>query len=368
VTLIKNTEVADRVAQARFRLTMDHRWLAALLLRLEMVEDRSIGTCATNGRHIRYNPNFLTTLPDDHLGGVLLHEGLHCGFRHHQRRENRDPRRWNIACDICVNHTLREAGIELPTNAVYPETVGIPYNGENVEHVYDLLPESNWSSLPTWGEVEDGDASEESAEEWKSAMRESLSIARECGSLPQSLDRMAKELLDKTIPWREILSEHMYKKIRGCEDYTWVRPSRRAMALGICLPGMSKDVAGRVTLIIDTSKSMAQGDLDNAVSAVVSLADDMACETLTVIAADAAVNEIVVIACGEPVPPFKCKGGGGTDFRPALKVAMELRSDVAVYITDLAGVFPSQQDAPPTIWLTVCDTPAPPWGTLIRMG
>jgi hypothetical protein len=39
---------------------------------------------------------------------------MHCAALHHTRREGRDLRRWNIACDHAINPLLVAAGFELP--------------------------------------------------------------------------------------------------------------------------------------------------------------------------------------------------------------------------------------------------------------
>ena len=53
------------------------------------------------------------------------------------------------------------------------------------------------------------------------------------------------------------------------------------------------------------------------------------------------------------VPP---QGGGGTDFRPALRLARKMKVDAILYATDTYGSFLDQKElgqlANRTIWLT----------------
>ena len=72
---------------------------------------------------------------------------------------------------------------------------------------------------------------------------------------------------------------------------------------------------------------------------------------LTVIFADAAVCSIVPIGeAYEKIKTLVPKGGGGTDFRPAIKAAEEMNPDLIIYLTDLMGAFPAKKPRVPIIW------------------
>ena len=111
---------------------------------------------------------------------------------------------------------------------------------------------------------------------------------------------------------------------------------------------------------------MSDDDLMHAIAVVRGLTDEMLVEQLVIISADAAVNDVTLLDRGDPLPTYKCKGGGGTNFAPALADALHRQVSVAVYITDLAGSFPDPADAPPTIWLTRSALTAP-FGVTIKI-
>ncbi len=72
---------------------------------------------------------------------------------------------------------------------------------------------------------------------------------------------------------------------------------------------------------------------------------------MTVIMADAAVCETINI--GEAVELIRTitpKGGGGTDFRPAVAAAEATNPDLIIYATDLMGTFPEAKPKCPIIW------------------
>ena len=55
----KDVKQYDRMAKARTRLILDEPFFATLLLKLHLIEDTSIPTAATDGRHLYYNSIFL---------------------------------------------------------------------------------------------------------------------------------------------------------------------------------------------------------------------------------------------------------------------------------------------------------------------
>lgn len=72
---------------------------------------------------------------------------------------------------------------------------------------------------------------------------------------------------------------------------------------------------------------------------------------LTFIFADAEVNEIIQIGeAVELIRTLQPKGGGGTDFRPAIAAAEAMNPDLIIYATDLMGTFPDRKPKCPIIW------------------
>ena len=90
---------AVRIQKARTALLLDHPFFGTLLFRLGARERRSIATMATDGVSLFYNPTFVETLTSAQISGVLAHEVMHPALQHHTRRGDREPRRWNMACD-----------------------------------------------------------------------------------------------------------------------------------------------------------------------------------------------------------------------------------------------------------------------------
>lgn len=67
---------------------------------------------------------------------VLVHEILHVVLEHHQRRYDRDPLLWNVACDYVINNWLEQMGVGMqPEGVLYKKE----YMGRDAESIYDEL-------------------------------------------------------------------------------------------------------------------------------------------------------------------------------------------------------------------------------------
>lgn len=126
-----------RVTRARSRLVMDHPFFGSLIMRMAMAASTMLKdkTMATDGTSIWYHPEFLDEVSAAELLGILVHELFHCILGHHVRRGDRDPDRWNRACDYVVNPMVLAAGFVLPKWVL----LDAQYAGLNAEQVYRLL-------------------------------------------------------------------------------------------------------------------------------------------------------------------------------------------------------------------------------------
>ena len=115
---------SELFAKARAALLVGAPFWGVLSLRLAPVEDASIRTMQTDGVTIRYTPNFVSGLSRGALRTMIAHETMHCAALHHTRREGRDLRRWNIACDHAINPLLAAADFEMPVSMLLDPAYG----------------------------------------------------------------------------------------------------------------------------------------------------------------------------------------------------------------------------------------------------
>ena len=126
-----------KVSRSITRLVISHPFFGSMALSLKIEADEEISTMCTDGKFIKWNPDFVANMSEEETTGVMAHEVMHVGMKHNLRRGDRDPERWNIACDYVINPILIEAGFSLPAGGLYDEQ----YADLPAERVYDMLPE-----------------------------------------------------------------------------------------------------------------------------------------------------------------------------------------------------------------------------------
>lgn len=128
----RHDAAAHAMSRARAALITREPFFGSLVLGLRLEADETCRQLWTDGTTLGYHPAFAAALSHEKLVGALAHEALHLACGHHARRQGRDPRLWNEACDAVINDILLEAGFRLPEGALHrPE-----YAGLSVERVY----------------------------------------------------------------------------------------------------------------------------------------------------------------------------------------------------------------------------------------
>ena len=127
-----------------------------------------------------------------------------------------------------------------------------------------------------------------------------------------------------------------------------------------------------VAFVIDTSGSIGEPDLARFLAEVVAV-QKVTGSTLRVIAADCEVKtDKTYQSTLSSVPQLvaqiskQLKGGGGTDFRPAIELLSKNPPDVAIYLTDFYGPAPEKAPVFPVIWALTTDE-KPAWGKVLHL-
>ncbi len=197
------------------------------------------------------------------------------------------------------------------------------------------------------------------------------------GTVPGGWQRWAQaQLKPPQIPWRQKLARAVRGAIAyrpGAVDLHYTRPSRRQAGVGFgpgkpVLPALRAPVP-RVAVIVDTSGSMGQEELLEAVSETRGVLDATGAH-VTFCACDAAVHELQTVRHWKDVTKL-LTGGGGTDFRPAIEAMEQQRPQpgVVIFITDGMGPAPAQPPPFKVIWVLVGPYRQVPatWGECIEL-
>ena len=127
-------ESAERVSRCVTALLRGQPFFGSLALRLPIRADAGRETLASDGREIRYAPDWVAETDAHVIEAAIARVVLACALKHHTRRGERDPERWQRASQLVTHGLLRDAGFTLPSDAE-------AWDGISVEQAYDRLPE-----------------------------------------------------------------------------------------------------------------------------------------------------------------------------------------------------------------------------------
>jgi predicted metal-dependent peptidase len=343
---------------------------------------------------------------------IVLHELLHVALAHpargremERRIEDFDPQLYNTACDAIINAALDGIrGIHITDDAVTlkdllaplgywkkddsPAEVVRTWSSDALYHLLrknreridpnrldsnanfngkDITPAMGSSRPAGAGSIED------EIRAWSSR----LNAAR--GSLAGIFNRLVRELPKVKTPWERVLRDFLYRHARRKRMPDPSRPSRCWLALesdlrereGVDLPFDCATRAartGRIALAVDTSGSIDDSLLKRfaaEVAAVLNKTEPL----LRMIVCDADVHQVQDFSGRDGAKLLRgCefKGGGGTDFKPAIAEAAKWKPDLLIYLTDLEGDA-GAEPAFPVLWAVPEGKAEAPWGKVIEL-
>ena len=130
----EDRESAGRVSRCVTALLRAQPFFGSLALRLPIRADAARETLASDGREIRYAPDWVARTDAHAVEAAIARVVLACALKHHTRRGAREPERWQRASQLVTHGMLRDAGFTLPPDAE-------AWDGISVEEAYDRLPE-----------------------------------------------------------------------------------------------------------------------------------------------------------------------------------------------------------------------------------
>ena len=128
------TESAQRTSATVTELLRKQPFFGSLALRLPLRADPSRETLASDGHEIRYSPRWIADTDAHVIETAMARVVMACALKHHTRRGERDPERWQQASQLVTHALVRDAGFALPPEAE-------AWDGLSVEQAYDRLPE-----------------------------------------------------------------------------------------------------------------------------------------------------------------------------------------------------------------------------------
>jgi predicted metal-dependent peptidase len=346
------------------------------------IDDNTMTAC-TNGRDVKYGRQFVESLNDADLRGVIIHEAKHKMYRHlltWKHLNKQDPQRANMACDFVINLEIKDESdkssqfITLPKGALIDEK----FRGLNSAEVFNLLPqqpqgggggegfdEHDWENAENLTEQE----KTELAKEIDQAIRQGAILAGKVGG---NVDRSFTDLMSAKVDWKEALREFVSSVSQGKDDSTWRKPNRRWLQHDIYMPSTISESMGRVVVAIDTSGSIWGEVLNRFISEVASVMQNMNPEQVDLLYWDSEVAGHEVYGLNDAdrmTSSTKPKGGGGTSPSCITKYMRKHKIDpvCAIILTD--GYVGNDWGGTwncPTLW-TICSDMKSPIGQTIKI-
>ena len=316
-------------------------WGGVMMMGSTEVVDEAI-TAYTDGINKKYGRTFLQTIcpTQPEVNGLILHENLHIGLRHHLHGADmfkEDGEKANKAADYVVNDMITEISKK------YPELVQLPrgglydpqYHNMSMREIYKLLKskkgggggggkpdkEGEKGSGSGGGEYEfdkhdfGKPMTQEEAKEMDGkidrAIREGALLA---GRLGIDLPRSVTDLLNPVIDWKKELADFVTSSCKGKDEYTWRKFNRRLISNDIYLPTVENETIGEVVVAIDTSGSIGQEQLNAFASELVSICDAVSPDAVRVLWWDTKVHgeQLFTDNYDQIGSMLKPLGGGGT--------------------------------------------------------
>ena len=412
--------IETKLSAARTKLILDKPFLGALVLRLPMQEadPKWCSTTATDARSFFYNAEYIAALEPAHLQFVLAHEALHCALSHFARRQHRDLKRWDVACDLAVNSLLINDGLKPPPGVlhdmgfdgmtaeeIYP-SIHDEFDEPMDKHVYDdVQSEQGKSRQGQGGDASNGQSREARDDQmdeqkgsstnidveqpnpaglatqprpltpderetlntqWQQRLAGAAQVAQQAGKMGAAMARLVDHLLQPQLPWRNLLAHYVSNIAR--DDYSYARPSTRRGDPAVYPSLRSAQI--NVTVVVDTSGSMLDEEIQEFVSEIDAIKAQMRAR-IVMHACDIELAEDgpwIFEPWEEITMPRDFTGGGGTNFKPAFRwtEGQDQPPDLLIYFTDARGEFPTQEPSFPVLWL-VKGKSTVPWGTRVQL-
>ncbi len=411
------TKAEELATIARYCVTKSPGFAAIALWVPYVATDSPDFVAFTDGKRVLAGAPFWDDFVPLERAFILCHEILHVALRHVPRggfafRTSRaHGKLWNIACDAVVNRALSQMPwLQIPADAVVIEDVlsrelleQKPAASWSAEAIYARLleqisePETEAEAetslenrLEKWldeqdfgafdmrpgaemGEDAAGDGSAELASRiWASRLSRAQAGDR-AGGLLRAL---SGDFPVATTPWQQVLRAHLQDAILPQSRENWNRPSRRVLSGSVAAfePATSPQRGiRRAGVVIDTSGSINQAQLERFCAEVSAVQRRTGAEIVLLFADSHVQSESRVKNDGRPLiervraGEIAIKGGGGTDFAPAIARLNELEVSVALYFTDMRGAFGTQKPLMPLLWCATTAGLSAPFGRVLTL-
>jgi len=342
-----------------------------------------------------FNREFIDTLNDDELLGVILHETLHLALYHNVRNVDKNMKLWNIACDLEVNSIIDSMKFKLPEgglmpqrdfklesrlsaenyyDAIYKEIENQKKSGKggqggfSIEGMGTLDDHSQWSKTESESEMvkqmvdtvvkpaiqkNENDINRSSIKDnITEALREvsgKKNRSARYGDQPGNYISKINVTGNGKVKWNYILNRLIRKTLSSNYIPSFKRTSRR---YGELVKGKIKNhKIDSIVVAVDTSGSINR-ELHERFMEEIILIRRMFKIEIRYIQCDTEITQDIKLKRYTNVEDIAIKGGGGTDFRPVFDYIKQknYKPNAILYFTDGQGNYPEKSNID-TLWI-----------------
>lgn len=292
-------------------------FLGSIVCSTNIFFDENVKTASTNGSHIKFNPTFFDSLNHQDRVFVLLHEIWHIARLHLVRRGNRDPNKWNLACDYVINNELIASGHPIGCTGGYHN---LDWLGKSEEEIYELLEddldyESDLEEADIVGNIQ--------------TVLTAIHATKGCGNIPGDISEIVSAYLKPKVPWNRLLQNYLVNQKE--EVFTWSRPNRRYEEY---LPsrGVDETKLDIIYIYIDVSASITRETVEQFVTEVRWILDNLSPTELRVVQFDTNIRLERVIST---LDDLEIIGRGGTSLHCVKEHLEASKPSLAIVFSDL---------------------------------
>ena len=362
----------EKVSKACKHLIFSEPFYGLFLIGLNKKYRKDIPTAGVSknniGVELSINPDFVNTLPDKHIMGLMKHEVLHVAFGHLTIRDLfPDKKLFNIAADLEINQYIKpenlpEGGltfdsfpdIQFPTRAGTREYYDIlsqkrdEGSSETLENVLNQMNGESMYDHQTWEEFEDMSEAEKKLIEKQvnHQIKESAeNVMKKQGTMPGELSEIISKLFNlepAKFDWKGYL-----RRFVGNSTISYTKKLRRKFNKRYSgNPGLKIKFKNHILVGIDTSGSVNTKELEEFRNELVHM--HKTGHKITVAQCDTSLNSVRDF---NPKQDWEIHGRGGTSFQPVVDHFNEHgRYTALIYFTD--GEAYSPDNCPKnTLWV-----------------
>lgn len=347
--VVISPEVEKTYTQAKIGLMsrIDSAFFTTVLFSLKFEWVDEISTAATDGRVILVNPVFFYSLDSEERIFVLVHEAMHVAYMHPARLKDRDPRRWNIACDHYINLSLIERGFKMPKNGLADPK----YKGLNPDEIYKLLPEDINQDFEMDLKEFTGDLGELEKDIEDILVRaaiQSQSNGDKAGTIPGDIQIFLDKLLNPKLPWQKVMQKYM--RTFNKSNYTWRKPNRRYQP-DHYLPSLTGQRLMDLAIAVDASGSVTDENFKSFISEISGIFRMLKPKKITLVTFDSGIRGVDEIQSFRDLMNVRFTGRGGTRIGPVIEWANENRPQLLLVFSDGEFNFYGQETQSQTLWI-----------------